>query len=224
MRCSGRLRGRPAAPGRRGTGWHRVPPQAVCSRGAGPPSRRPRADAPSRRRRGVPCSSILPGYVRSPRLADGRSPFYVSMAWLATCACGVLVGAGDGAVHAHHPLQLAHRIGSGLHVGQQAISGAVAPPTYETVVAGLPRAVARWQVTPGRAGPKLPEDAVYDLAIVFPLLAPSPIFGQKRLDLLPCLIRQLASSDQCCANISSSIAPSCEEASRESPCHWSNTP
>jgi hypothetical protein len=105
-------------------------------------------------------------------------PFFVSMARLATRACGVLVGAGDGAVHAHLPLQVAHRIGFALRVGQQAIPGAVAPPTHETVVAGLPWAVAGWQVAPGRAGPKPPEDAAYDLAMVFPLLAPSPVLGQ----------------------------------------------
>jgi hypothetical protein len=131
--------------------------------------------APCRRRRGAPCSSILPGYVLLPRPADGRPPFYVSMARLATCASGVLVGAGDGAVHAHLPLHLAHRIGFCLRVGQQAIPGAVAPPTHETVVASLPRAVAGWQVAPGCAGPMLPEDAVDDLAMVFPLLAPSPV-------------------------------------------------
>jgi hypothetical protein len=89
--------------------WHRVPPQAACSRGAGPPSLRPRAVAPSRHRKGVPCSSILPDCVRSLRPAHERSPFCILMARFATRAGGVLVGAGDGAVHAHLPLHLAHR-------------------------------------------------------------------------------------------------------------------
>src|SRR5215217_5438468 len=95
------------------------------------------------------------------------------------------------------PARPPHRIWS-AH-GPASDPSAIAPPTHEAaVVVGLPRAVARWQVTPGRAGPKLPEYAVYYLAVVLSLLTPSPVFGQKRHDLVPYLIRQLATSDQCC--------------------------
>ena len=38
-------------------------------------------------------------------------------------------------------------------------------------------ATDRSEVT-GRAGPELPYDAVHDLAMVFPLLASTPVFGQ----------------------------------------------
>jgi hypothetical protein len=38
-------------------------------------------------------------------------------------------------------------------------------------------ATGRSEVT-GRAGPELPEDAVHDLAMVFPLLASTPVFGR----------------------------------------------
>src|SRR5215210_2151245 len=114
------------------------PKLRALGRGAGPPSPRPRAAAPSHRRRGAPYSSILPDCVRSLRPANERPPFCVLMARLATRTCGVLVGAGDGAVHAHLPLYLAHCIRFGLRVGQQAIPNAVTPPTHETVVTSLP--------------------------------------------------------------------------------------
>jgi hypothetical protein len=63
------------------------------------------------------------------------------------------------------------------------------------VVARLPRPVAFGQVAPEGSGPYLPQDAVYDRAVVPPLLAAPTILGQKRHDLLPHFVRKLAPSD-----------------------------
>ena len=74
-------------------------------------------------------------------------------------------------------------------------AGSVAPPPCEAVVAGLLRAVPLGQVAPGRAGPRLPQDAVGGLAVVPPLLAAPAVLGQKRRDPLPSPIRQLPPPD-----------------------------
>ena len=198
IRPSGRLRGRPAAPGRRGTRMasSTAPSPVLSWRWPAVTTTESGRPFPSQER----CTLLVDPPRLRPIASSGgwKIPFCVLVARFATRACGVLVGAGDGAVYARLSLQLARRIGFGLRMGQQAISGAVTPPAHETVVVGLPRAVARWQVAPRRTGPKLPEYAVYYLAMVFSLLTPSPVFGQKRHDLVPYLIRRLATSDQCC--------------------------
>src|SRR5215208_2256226 len=136
---------------------------------------------------------------RPPRLLPSASSNEWPSPFLDLCDSALCVlpqRAGEPAqgrvVHAHLPLDLAHRVRFGLDVGKQPIPSAIPPPAHEAVVAGLPGTVAGGQVAPGRPGPELPQDAVYGRAVVLPLLASPAVRGQKRRDTLPRLVRQLA--------------------------------
>jgi hypothetical protein len=58
------------------------------------------------------------------------------------------------------PIDQAGLIGCCLHDIEQALPSAIACPTDETVVAGLPRPVARCNVTQGRTGSYTPQDPI----------------------------------------------------------------
>ena len=136
----------------------------------------PRADGPFRPRRDEPWSKIRAGLAPPPRPAGSANPFFVASSRPRAPACRVLVGAHHGRVQAHVLLHLSDRVGLGLGEGQQAVPGAVPAPADESVVAGLPGAVALGQIPPGRPCPELPEDAVHYLAVVAPSPAgPAPI-------------------------------------------------
>ena len=63
-------------------------------------------------------------------------------------------------------------------------------PEPETVAASRVRAVARWDVGPGRARAKPPEDPVQHPPVVRPLLAAN-VRRKNRLDCRPLRIRQV---------------------------------
>ena len=65
--------------------------------------------------------------------------------------------------------------------GEDAIEDAAFAVAAKAFVDGLPLAVARWDVAPGRAGAELPEDAVERGAVVGTLRAAGGD-GQERLD------------------------------------------
>ncbi len=105
----------------------------------------------------------------------------------------MLVRPGYGAVDAHEPLHLAHRVRLGLRVRQEVVPGAVAPPAHEAVVAGLLGVVVLGQVAPRSAGSEFPQDTAHHRAVVPPAPAAAVASRQERRDLRrPGLVRQLA--------------------------------
>src|SRR5438552_10834525 len=75
----------------------------------------------------------------------------------------VLMGAHNTAIDTGLvPIQAAGGIFAGLHLLQEARPQAGAAPVDETVITGLPRAIALGQVPPRGAGAQHPEDAVED--------------------------------------------------------------
>jgi hypothetical protein len=68
----------------------------------------------------------------------------------------MVMGAGGGTIDADLPDHLAHRIRSGLHMGEQPVPGAVASPAIESISARLPRPVALGQIPPRRSRAQLP--------------------------------------------------------------------
>lgn len=64
----------------------------------------------------------------------------------------------------------------------------VARPAHEAVVAGLPGAIARRHVTPGRTGALAPDDAVDDAAVLGVGMATVGIGRQMRFKLPPLLL------------------------------------
>src|SRR5262245_28055382 len=139
--------------------------------------------------------SARPGTGRAPRAGHGRSPFTIRAAGLLARTGGVLVGTHAAAVHTDDPLQLTDRVRLGLHMGQQPVPGAVAAPSNQPVVAGLPGAVPLGQIAPGRAGPQLPQDAVNDTAVVSPAAAALLVTRQQRCKLRPGGIGELPAAD-----------------------------
>ena len=173
MRRSGRVRGRPRPPGRgtrmpanTGSNWVlscRCPGVITIESGR-----------PCRRRPGGTWSSGPPDCARALRRPDGGPPFRIGPTGPTPSATRMLVGARGGAIYAHFPDDLPHRIRLRLRVGQNPVPGSIAPPAVQPVSAGLPWSVALWKVPPRRARPQLPQDAIDHRAVVAPLAASPP--------------------------------------------------
>jgi len=77
----------------------------------------------------------------------------------------MLMRAGDGGIHAHVPADQLIHIGLALQLGQDPLPRAVALPSSEQSIDGLPRAVAFGHVPPMRTGPASPPDAIDELTL-----------------------------------------------------------
>jgi hypothetical protein len=106
----------------------------------------------------------------------------------------MLMGAHRRAIHADLPDHVSHGVARRLSVLQQPVPGAIAPPAHQSVDAGLPRAIAVRQITPGGTGTAFPEDAIDHLPMIGSLVAPLAILGQERREHRPRRIGQRAST------------------------------
>src|SRR5262245_572957 len=80
---------------------------------------------------------------------------------------------------------------AGLQVPQDAVPQAPPRPVAKAVIDRLPGAETLREVAPAAAVGQRPEDAVDHQAVVLPLAAPPPVFGQQVLDLVPLLVGEL---------------------------------
>jgi hypothetical protein len=93
-------------------------------------------------------------------LAERRGHLRLGMA---AGAGGVLMGAGDGRVHRHDPLDQPGLGAQGLQAGQDRRPDAGQLPAAKQAVDGLPGAVALGHIPPRAAGAGAEADAVDEL-------------------------------------------------------------
>jgi hypothetical protein len=90
--------------------------------------------------------------------AAGATERLITAPFFAPAACW---WAHRGAVdEVQTPVQVAARVGLGLHGGQEAVPDAAALPAPEAGVHTLPRPVPLWQIPPRRTGLQPPDDGV----------------------------------------------------------------
>src|SRR4029453_1021091 len=146
---------------------------------------------------GAACNSTHPGNARARgRLARGRRrPVLRVAAPPFAGASGVLVGAGDGGVHADLPGDQPLGVGLSLQGGEDPLPAAVTLPAPKQPIPRLPWAVAGGYVPPRCPRPGAPADPVDQLAFAPPgWPAGLPARGEQRLQPGPLLISEVPSS------------------------------
>jgi hypothetical protein len=105
----------------------------------------------------------------------------------------MLMSAYHAAVDRDLPVDASLGLFARVQRREDPLPGAISLPAHEAIVAGLVRTVASWQIRPRRSRAQHPADAVDHGAVALPLPAALPLArGQKRLELLPLLIRQVS--------------------------------
>ena len=105
------------------------------------------------------------------------------------------MGSDHGAIEIMEvPVELARRVGLGLHRHQQLMPDTSLLPTVEAAGYGTPRAIALGQIPPGSSGAQYPEDAIEDASMIDGRSAGLRfLWGEQRLQPLPLCIGQLSS-------------------------------
>jgi len=115
----------------------------------------------------------------------------VLVAPLFSAPCGTAGGANDRSIDAPQLAVYQIRLDvRGSQPTQDFVQGAVARPFVEEIPHGRPRSKLLWQITPGRAGPQNPQDAVHD----HPPIARRPARAGRRRkyvrDTFPLFVRK----------------------------------
>ncbi|AGC47874.1 hypothetical protein MYSTI_06601 [Myxococcus stipitatus DSM 14675] len=108
-------------------------------------------------------------------------------AW-STGSCGPLLASSGGCARSTHHrgvdeedahVQLVLFLQMGLERSHQPLPGAISTPAHEAVIDGLPGAIARRDVAPGRSGMQPPENPVEDEPVVLPCTTPTLVRQQR---------------------------------------------